>query len=104
MLSDSSSSDDSSESDDNSESDDSSDDDEEEEKDEGEDEGEDEDSTQLLEDVTVEIVAINATNLKVEEIEDYLRYDSNHKRKLPPIRQSRLTGYIRRKTWKSRVR
>ena len=41
---------------------------------------------QLLDDVTVEIVAINTTNLKVEEIEDYLRYDSNHKRKLPPIK------------------
>jgi len=40
---------------------------------------------QLLDDVTVEIVAINTTSLKVEEIEDYLRYDSNHKRELPPI-------------------
>jgi len=40
---------------------------------------------QLLHDVTVEIVAINATSLKVEDIEDYLKYDSNHKKEIPPI-------------------
>ena len=41
---------------------------------------------QLLEDADVEVVAINATNIKIEEIEDYLRYDSNHKRDVPEIK------------------
>ena len=40
---------------------------------------------QLLDDPMVEIVAINTTSIKVDEIEDYLRYDSNHKRELPPL-------------------
>ena len=37
---------------------------------------------QLMEDNEVEIVAINAVNLKINEIEDYLNYDSAHKIKL----------------------
>ena len=37
---------------------------------------------QLIEDNEVEIVAINAVNLNVNEIEDYLNYDSAHKIKI----------------------
>lgn len=40
---------------------------------------------QLLHDPTIEIVAINSTSLKVDEIEDYLKYDSNHKKEIPEI-------------------
>ena len=38
---------------------------------------------QLINDNNVEIVAINAVNLKINELEDYLNYDSAHKVKLP---------------------
>lgn len=33
---------------------------------------------QLMDDLEVNICAINATNIKISEIEDYLRYDSTH--------------------------
>ena len=41
---------------------------------------------QLINDNKVEIVAVNAVNLKITEIEDYLNYDSAHKAKLPEFK------------------
>ena len=34
---------------------------------------------QLIDDISVQVKCINATNLKINEIEDYLKYDSTHK-------------------------
>lgn len=40
---------------------------------------------QLLENKQFNVVAINATNINISEIEDYLRYDSNHRVNIPEV-------------------